>query len=72
MSDCCYKCPNCGHVTFGVKAARNAAPIICPKCQKEGVTVVMTESPSGTPSYMGDGLFKKTTELNESRQLLNE
>lgn len=72
MNESCHRCPNCNTVTFGTAAtAHPTKPIICPKCQKQGVTVVMVESREDQNNYMGDGLFTKN-KLNESKDLLNE
>jgi hypothetical protein len=73
MNESCHRCPNCNSVTFGTRAAAHPAkPIICPKCQQQGMTVVMVESEQNQNNYMGDGLFTKNKNLNESKDLLNE
>ena len=71
-SEAYYKCPNCGHMTMGVKPGRNAQPVLCPKCMREGITVVMTESKDDGTRYAGAGFHVKKKNLNESKQLLNE
>lgn len=52
-----HKCPRCNFETIGT--SESGAPVICPRCLREGVTIQMIEIRSQFNENLGDGLFRK-------------
>lgn len=52
-----HKCPRCNNQTMGT--TQGGAPVICPRCKREGVIVQMTEQRDQFNENLGDGLFRR-------------
>lgn len=55
--DSTHKCPRCNYETLGTNTT--GAPIVCPRCKREGVVIQMIEKRNQFNENLGDGLFRK-------------